>query len=240
MLKTVNVQQLKDNHPAEYQKEYERYYTSQWEFPLEEDWYIEGLNEQNKWLDVSGILYSISYSQGDYAQFTGRVYLEKFLDEFDTENEYFVLREAMKMGDCDEYMVVSRSSYYRGGASFDTIEWRGLDEGWFENDTVLGHNGRTTSILEGMNYKDYYDVCQELIGDLEEWVKGKCESLFSKLYDDIRSELEYQSSEEAFVEWAESMDEQFEVEVDDEEYTEEGSPECRGAVSRIDDGRLAA
>ena len=41
-----------------------------------------------------------------------------------TGNEYFVLREAMKMGDCDEYMVVSRSNYRGGGAAFDSIEWQ--------------------------------------------------------------------------------------------------------------------
>lgn len=222
MKKLVNIKELK-NYEQEYQKHYQAYCTSQWDFPLEEDWYVDGLNEQNKWLDVSGILYSISYSQGDYAQFTGRVYLEKFLDEFDTENEYFVLREALKMGDCDEYMVVSRSSYNRGGAAFDAIEWRGYDEGQDDADWVVGGVNQTRSILEGMNYRDYREVCQELIGDLEEWIKGKCESLFSKLYDDITSELEYQTSEVAFVEWAESMDEQFEVEVDDEP---EGCDSC--------------
>ena len=217
MQKLVDIKELKDSHPEAYQKEYERYCNMQWEFPLEEDWYVEGLNEQNKWLVASGILYSISYSQGDYAQFTGRVYVEKFLEEFDTENEYFVLREALKMGDCDEYMVVSRSHYSRGGAQFDTIEWRGYDDGQFDPDhTIEDCNERTTSILKGMNYGEYYNICQELIGDLEEWIKGKCEELFSELYDDMCSEIEHQQSEEAFVEWAESMDEQFEVEVDDE------------------------
>lgn len=230
MIKTVDIKELK-NYEQDYQKYYQEYCTSQWDFPLEEDWYVDGLNEQNKWLDVSGILYSISYSQGDYAQFTGRVYLEKFLDEFDTENEYFVLREALKMDDCGEYIVISRSSYNRGGASFDCIEWRGMEEGYFEDDDVVGYNERTASILKGMNYREYYNVCEELIGDLEEWIKGKCESLFSKLYDDITSELEYQTSEESFVEWAACNDAEFEVEVDDE---------LERTVSDSEDGRLAA
>lgn len=214
MIKTVDIKELKANHPETYQKEHERYCQSQWDSPLEEDWYVDGLNEQNKWLDVSGILYSISYSQGDYAQFTGRVYLEKFLDEFDTENEYFVLRESLRMGDCDEYMVVSRSSYNRSGASFDCIEWRAYDGADVYDDWIVKDANQTTSILGDMNYREYYDVCQELIGDLEEWVKGKCESLFSKLYDDITSELEYQTSEKAFIEWAECNDAEFEVEVE--------------------------
>lgn len=223
MLKTIDIKELKADHPETYQKEYERYCRMQWEFPLEESFYVEGLNEDNKWLDVSGILYSVSYSQGDYAQFTGRVYLEKFLDTFDTENEYFVLREALKMGDCDAYMIISRSNYYRGGASFDTIEWRAYDGADIDDDWVVKDVNQTTALLGDMNYQDYYNVCMELTGDLEEWVKGKCESLFSKLYDDIKSELNYQMSEEAFVEWAESMDEQFEVEVEDEP---EGCDSC--------------
>jgi len=40
--------------------------------------------------------------------------------------------------------------------------------------------------------------------------------MFGKLYYQLRDEIDYQMSEEAFDEWAESLDEQFEVEVDDE------------------------
>ena len=224
MIKTVNIKELKESHPKQYDKAYERYCTSQWDFPLEEDWYVEGLNENNKWLDVSGITYSVSYSQGDHAEFLGRAYVEKFLDEFDTENEYFVLREALRMGDCDEYIIISRSNYRSGGAQFDTIEWRGYDDGQFDPDhTIEDCNERTTSILKGMNYGEYYNICQELIGDLETWIKEKCEQLFDKLYYDIRADIDHQMSEESFEEWAESMDEQFEVEVDDEP---EGSDSC--------------
>ena len=231
MIKLVNIKELK-NYEQEYQKHYQAYCTSQWDFPMDDEFYVQGLNEDHKWLDVSGITYSISYSQGDHAEFLGRAYIEKFLDEFDTENEYFVLREALRMGDCDEYIIISRSNYRSGGAQFDTIEWRGYDDGQFDPDhTIEDCNERTTSILKGMNYGEYYNICQELIGDLETWIKEKCEGLFSKLYDDICSEIEHQQSEEAFVEWAESMDEQFEVEVDDE---------LEGAASDFEDGRLAA
>lgn len=231
MKKLVGINELK-NHPAEYQKQYERYCSMQWNHSIDEGFYEDCLNEDNKWLDVSGIYYSVSYSQGDHAFFTGRVYLEKFLDEFDTENEYFVLREALKMGDCDDYMVVSRSSYRYDGAAFDEIAWHGWDEGQFDSDDIVpGHYGECLSILAGMNYQEYYDLCVEQSSNLEAWVKTKCEQLFSKLYDDIRGELDYQMSEEAFVEWADSMDEQFEIEVDDE---------LDGATSGIEDGRLAA
>lgn len=216
MIKTVNIKELKANHPDVYQKEHERYCQSQWELPLEEDFYVDSLNEDNDWLDVDAIRYSISYSQGDDAFFTGKVWLENFLEAFDTENEYFVLREALKIGDCDEYMVISEGVGYRSSARFDEIIWRGYDDGALDEDAVLECDGPHKSILAGMNYWEYYQICIDQINDLETWVKGKCEAMFGKLYDQLRDEIDYQMSEEAFNEWAESLDEQFEVEVDDE------------------------
>lgn len=216
MKKLVDIKELKANHSSEYNTEYQEYCTAQWDFPLEESVYVDGLNEDNKWLDVDNIYYSVSYSQGDYAYFTGRVYLTKFLDEFDTENEYFVLREALKIGDCDEYMVISEGVGYRSSARFDSIEWRGYDDGALDEDAVLECDGPYKSILAGMNYTEYYQICLDQINDLETWVKGKCEGMFGKLYYQLRDEIDYQMSEEAFDEWAESLDEQFAVEVDDE------------------------
>lgn len=240
MIKTVNIKELKANHPDVYQKEHERYCQSQWELPLDEDFYVDSLNEDNDWLDVDDIRYSISYSQGDHAFFTGKVWLEKFLDAFDIENEYFVLRESLKLGDCDEYMVISEGVGYRSSARFDSIEWRGYDDGALDEDAVLECDGPYKSILAGMNYCEYYQICIDQINDLETWVKGKCEAMFGKLYYQLRDEIDYQMSEEVFDEWAESLDEQFAVEVDDEECTEEGATECGGAVSTDEVSRLAA
>ena len=226
--KTVGIKELKANHPSEYNTHYQKYCTMQWEWPLEEDSYVEGLNYNTNWLDVDHIHYNVSYSQGNYAYFTGKVLLDKFLEEFDTENEYFVLREAMKLKDCENQVVIG-SSYRGGSADFSGIEWAGY-ENW-NDDAVVQPNGGTRSILEGMNYGDYYATCEELMGDLETWVKGKCESMFSDLYYQLRNESDYQMSEEAFEELAESMDEQFEVEVDDDEPRD---------ADHSEDARLAA
>jgi Rad3-related DNA helicase len=215
MKKLVNIKELKESYCSEYQKEYERYCNRQWEFPMDDEWYKECLNE-TPWLDVNAVYYSVSYSQGDYAFFTGHVDLVKFLEEKDTENEYFALREAMKLDDCCDRLYIEMSNTRNSGVVFNEIEWRGLDEGWFEDDDVLGHNDRTTSILEGMNYREYYDLCMDLMGDLYTWVKEVCEQRMNQLYYDIREDIDHQMSEEAFEEWAESMDEQFEVEVMEE------------------------
>lgn len=215
MKKLVDIKELKTNHPNEYNEEYQRYCTMQWEWPLEESFYVDGLNEDNKWLDVENIYYSVSYSQGDYAYFTGRVYLTKFLDEFDTEGEYFVLREAMKLKDVYEKLVICQNRRWGESAHFENIEWIG--PGVWGYETAVHSYGGYNSILTGMNYDEYYNICQELIGDLEKWVKGKCEVLFKKLYYKLSDEIDYMMSEEAFEEWAESMDEKFEVEIDDDE-----------------------
>lgn len=238
MKKLVDIKELKANHSEDYDYHYQKYCTAQWEWPLEEDFYVEGLNEKHKWLDVDHIHYNVSYSQGDYAYFTGRVDLTKFLEEFDTENDYFVLREAMKLKDCENRFGIGSNRQWSEIALFDSIEWIGY--GSWDDDAVVQPDGGTSSILVGMNYGDYYATCEELMGDLEKWVKGKCEGLFSELYDDIRSEIDHQMSEESFEEWAESMDEQFEVEVDDEGSTEETTPECGGSVGTDEVSRLAA
>lgn len=216
MKKLVDIKELKTNHSSVYDTHYQEYCTAQWEWPLEESFYVDGLNEDNKWLDVDNIYYNVSYSQGDYAYFTGRVDLTKFLDEFDTEGEYFVLREAMKLKDVYEKLVICQNRRWGESAHFENIEWIGLSNWDYEGGVVKTYGGYN-SILTGMNYDEYYNLCQELIGDLEKWVKGKCEVLFKKLYYNLRDEIDYMMSEEAFEEWAESMDEQFEVEVDNDE-----------------------
>ena len=213
MKKYIDIKELKTRE-QDYQKHYQEYCTAQWDIGCEPEWYRDGLNE-TPWLDVDAVYYNVSYSQGDYAYFVGQVDLLKFLDEKDTENEYFVLREAIELEDCADrlYIGQSRRESY---ATFDEIEWRGKDDGWFEDDEVVKSYGEHRSILEGMEYREYYDICQDLMGDLYSWVKEVCEQRMNKLYYEIREDIDHQMSEESFEEWAESMDEQFEIEVDDE------------------------
>ena len=214
MKKLVNIKELK-NYEQEYQKYYQEYCTAQWDIGCEPEWYRDGLNEEHKWLDVDAVYYSVGYSQGDYAYFVGHVDLLKFLDEFDKDNEYFTLREAMKLNDCRKQLYIGQS-HRVGHATFDEIEWRAVEDGYFEDDAVVQSYGEYRSILEGMNYREYYDLCQELMGDLYTWVKEVCEQRMNKLYYEIREDIDHQMSEESFEEWAESMDEQFEVEVMEE------------------------
>lgn len=231
MKKLVNIKELKESYDSEYQKEYQKFCEMQWSFDLETDWFVEGLNEKNKWLDVDAIQYSVGYSQGDYAYFTGRVMLERFLDEFDGENEYFVLREAMKLRDCGEVMQIRNSPRWGSNADFDEIEWCAAEDGYYDPDDVVKSYAGYRSVLEGMNYHEYYNICIEMMDNLHTWVKEVCEGLFRDLYYEIRDEIEHQMSEESFEEWAESMGEEFEVEVDDDKC---GDDNC------LEDGRMAA
>ena len=213
MKKLVNIKELK-NYEQEYQKHYQAYCTSQWEFPMDDEWYKECLNE-TPWLDVNAVYYSVGYCQSDYAFFTGYVDLREFLKEKDTENEYFVLREAIELEDCADRMYIEMSHTRNNGAIFNEIEWRAEDGyyGDIDPDAVVKPYGEYRSILEGMNYQEYYDICVELSGDLYTWVKEVCEQRMNELYYEIRADIDHQMSEESFEEWAESMDEQFEVEV---------------------------
>lgn len=239
--KLVKIKELKAKYPQEYDKAYQKFCSMQWDCPVEESGYIEDLQEANKWLLVNNIHYSVGHCQSDDAYFTGRVRLDLFLEAFDTENEYFVLREAMKLRDCDTWFDIEtgrRSAY----AGFGEIEWQNDNADFVDEDAVVKSYGPCRSILEGMSYHEYYDTCMNLLGDLETWVKGKCENMFKDLYYKLRDDIDDQMSEESFEEWAESMDEEFEVyeEIDDEGDTEEGTPECGGTVSTDEVSRLAA
>lgn len=214
MKKLVDIKELK-LHEQEYQKHYQEYCSMQWDIGCEPEWYKDGLNE-TPWLDVDAVYYNVSYSQGDYAYFTGRVLLDKFLKEKDTENEYFVLREAMKLRDCADQLSIG-SSRRESYATFDEIEWLGGDDFYgIDDEAVVTSFTEHRSILEGMDYREYYDICQDLMGDLYSWVKEVCEQRMNKLYYEIREDIDHQMSEESFEEWAESMGEEFEVEVMEE------------------------
>lgn len=227
MAKTIEVgiHQLKEHSEKQYQKEYEKWVESWWHWDYDVEWIKEGLKEDFKWLDVDAIHCSVSYSQGDYAYFTGCVLLDKFLDEFDTDNEYFVLREAMRMNDCGDVMQIRNSPRWGSNADFDDIEWK-ADDWAIDDDEVVKSFTDHKSVLEGMNYSEYYDICQEMICNLQTWAKEVCEQEFNRLYYTIRDDIEYQTSEEQFIEWCESMDEKFEVEVDDDENESVGDAEC--------------
>lgn len=206
----VDVKTLKANYPEIYTREYEKWTQHGWEFPIDTDWHKESLQEKYKWLDIYEIQFSISYSQGDYAFFTGNVKLSKFLDEYDTDGDYFVLREAMKLAECAHYMRITTSWRRDVSASFEHIEWYGFDEWTDDGETVV----EGESVLAGMPYGEFHSICMELLGDLYGWVKNVCEGLFDELYYDLRTDIEYQTSEEQFIERCECMDEKFEVEIE--------------------------
>lgn len=222
----VDIKTLKESYGSAYDKAYEKWVSDWWGWDMEVDYHKEGLKETYKWLDVDDLLYSVSYSQGDFAAFTGRVDLLKFLDEHDTANEYFVLREAIRIGSCDPYLSICDGG--RRYVSFDSIEWRDEHPDYAHEEWTLIANN---SPLDGMLYRDFYDIATELLGDLQTWVEEVCKQAFQKLYYDIRDDIEYQTSEESFIDCAEANEYKFEVEVDDEDI---------GDVSDNESRRLAA
>lgn len=229
MAKTIEVgiHQLKESYCSAYDKAYEKWVESWWHWDYDVDWVKEGLKEDHKWLDVDRIVCSVSYSQGDFAAFTGDVNLITFLEERDHDNEYFVLREAMKLGSCDRKIKLTECGRY-SNVSFSDIDWTDYDT----NDVEF--LCAPSSPLDGMPFNDYYEICIDQIGDLETWVKEVCKQEFDKLYYTIRDDIEYQTSEDSFVEWAHCNDEKFEVEVDDDGY------ESVGDAEHFEDCRIAA
>lgn len=221
MAKTIEVgiHQLKESYSEQYDKEYQKWVESWWHWDYDVEWIKEGLKEDLKWLDVDKVICSVSYSQGDFAAFTGKVDLLAFLEERDTDNEYFILREAIRIGSCDRYMVLTENSWY-SNVSFSDVEWDDYEPGDVE------YLNQPNSVLDGMDFSEYHAIATDLIGDLDSWVQEVCKQEFDKLYYTIRDDIDYQTSEEQFVEWCESMGEKFEVEVDDDEDESVGDAGC--------------
>jgi hypothetical protein len=206
---TITAQELSEQDPKRFREEY-----SKWtEYNLDYDWwdYIEErLKEQLEPAGVHDIKlhFRLSYSQGDYATFEGRIDVHKWMDVTkdgpDTEDtptyaeKYPALRLAME--DYGDYASVT--TYHRScGARVS------MDGGCVGNTYASG-------IFAGLES----DAWDELIADqydeagLEQALQGYVDALSHQLYRDLRDEYEHLNSEQSFIESCECNDVTFEIE----------------------------
>lgn len=150
---------------------------------------------------VDRISFSLSYSQGDYAWFEGRIDVSKWMHnvKYDNEHTFAEAFPALYVAAVQDgaYALVSKS--YRRRAD---VDYRSSME-FTEPDGVFQH-------LDEETWRDLIAE-QESDSDLEanvlDWVNARCDELYRALrreYDDI-------SSEEAFIESCECNEVTFEV-----------------------------
>lgn len=203
---TVDIDTLKRDHPSEFQREYEKWVQTHFHY----DWwdgvydsFIEDMAEFGVEIPThpfgaASIYFSLGYCQSDYAAFDANVRMHIWAKAMKLDEQYPAL-----VADLEEYGATARigtsgRSSYSYVASYEYAPGNTAPAGIFSGlapeawDTLVEVQFAACSI-EAM---------------MDEWVKAQCQELYKKL----REEYEYLSSEDQFVEWAKSMDEQFEVE----------------------------
>lgn len=203
---TVDIDTLKRDHPSEFQREYDKWVQTHFHY----DWwdgvydsFIEDMAEFGVEIPMhpfgsAQIYFSLSYCQSDYAAFDANVRMHTWAKAIKLDEQYPAL-----VVDLEEYGATARiSSNHRNSysyvASYEYAPGNTVPAGIFSG---LAPEAWDTLVEE------QFAACS-IEAMMDEWAKEQCQNLYTKL----REEYEYLSSEEQFVEWAKSMDEQFEVE----------------------------
>jgi len=195
----VTSKELQTLAPQRFQEEYLKWA----EYALDYDWweYVEeGFREDVRPFGVTigpnDMHFSLSYSQGDYAAFTGRIDIAEYMQAKGWDVEYPALYLAVT--DCGDYATVSdrwsgaRVSY--DGACIGNT----YPDGVFKN-------------LEQGAWDELIDE-QYYAASLEDELQSYVDEVCNNLYRMLRDEYEHLTSEEAFIDSCECNEITFEIE----------------------------
>lgn len=206
-MRTVTAKELKELDPKRFDREY-------WEWrensPLWDDWYE--YVEQNftddmaaRGVRVDDIQFSLSYSQGDYASFIGRVDVSHWMQcnkwhDVPYSEEFPALFLAVDQD--GSYMLVETSN--RGHQRYD-----------FRDCT---YNTEPCGLFQHLEQEAWETLIEEQSdsADLESNLEAWCNARSHELYCKLRDEYEHYTSEESFIDSCECNDVTFELETEDE------------------------
>lgn len=207
----VDVDTLKEHYPDDYQRHYERWAYNQWEF-MGETWGDEMRELANEWLEGTGwdaddVSFSLSYSQGDGVALSAHFEYKNMSEEKLNE-----LRERFPM--CAEMLRremlwVSSKVSMRGPRSHADWVTEYPDSNYLDISDVTLEGG----IYDGLPLFTAAQLCEEEGEDnLANFLHQDLVDVENRLYQWMRDDADYQTSEEVFVEWARDFEETFEVE----------------------------
>jgi len=197
-MSSITAQELQTQDPKRFQEEYLKWTNH----ALEYDWwdYMEENFKSDtaaKGFDVDRILFSLSYSQGDYASFEGRINVAEWMAAKKYDETYPALYLAVK--DYGEHAQVTDRS--RG--SWPRVNYEGNCAG----------NTHATGIFKHLDDEAWDELVYEQFtaAGLEDEMQSDVDALCRKLYSDLRDEYEHLTSEESFIESCECNDVTFEI-----------------------------
>lgn len=209
-VRELTAAELKKTDRRRFDREYSKWSEWQWQ----DDWYVESTHElfkeryKPKGFEIEQLHYRISYSQGDFGSFSGRVFLAEWMETTLTRKDgptYAERYPALYIA-CSEdgsYMAIHGEDDRRG--------WRvDYQENWFG----VGPSG----IFSQMSDEDWEELVTEQAqeADLEAEILAYCQRISREIYDELRDSYEHATSEESFIESCEANDVKFEVEIEDE------------------------
>lgn len=186
----MNIHELKAQDPERFEREY-----TQWcEHAADYEWWdnVEmAFRERMKPLGVhvDRIYFSLSYSQGDYAAFEGRVFFHRWMENNGyAESHQMLYLDATQT--CEYFSVGADRDYVR--VNFDYYVGNAQPCGVFAD---LPADTWDELVEEQRNSEDWHQLTQD-------WVDDVCGDLYRELCD----EYEYLTSEEQFTEYCDSND----------------------------------
>jgi len=211
----VDINVLKEHYPDEYQRYYEEWAESQWEF-MDETWDSDMYQLAKEWLEGTGwdvylAEYRLCYSQGDGVGLDACFEYTHMSEE--KRNEF---RERFPM--CAEMMrreMLWVSTVVQRHYAASRVEWEADYPGseYIDLSPELLMGG----IYDGLPLFTAVQLCEEEGEDnAAEFLYQDIIDVECRLYRWMLDDAEHRTSEEMFIEWARDMEEVFEVEKDHE------------------------
>lgn len=211
----ISAQQLKQMDRRRFDAEYLKWVDWQWQ----DDWYVENATQlfyekyKSNGIEIERLNYSISFSQGDYASFSGRVFLTEWMETVRVapDGPTYAERYPALFAACKE-----DGSYMNVTGEDRRTSWRAtFNEGW--------SGVAPCGIFANMSEADWDELVEEQAGeaDVETEVLKYCDAIGGEIYDHLSDVYLEATSEEAFLDSCEANEVTFEVEIDEEECHDE-------------------
>lgn len=203
-MSVITAQELQSLDPKRFQREYLKWT----EYALDYDWWEWTEERLRETLAPAGVRvdklqFSLSYRQGDYATFEGRIDLARWMEATkDGEQTYEEKYPALFLAAQD----------YGDWASVDT---RSRDGGSRVNfDGNLVGNTYPAGIFSALEQEAWDELVEEQYGaaGIEQALQEYVDDISRQLYSDLQDEYEHLTSEESFIESCECNDITFEIE----------------------------
>lgn len=209
----ISAKTLKQLDPRRFDREYSKWVEWQWE----DEWYVEDAKDffcnkyKLKGIDIDELHYNISYSQGDYGSFSGRVYLADWMLATQTcpDGPTYAERYPALYLACDldgSYMNITGEDSRRGWRADFRESWGGVGP---------------CGIFANLPEEDWDQLVEEQAyeADLETEIRKYCQSIGGEIYSMLRDSYEASTSEDEFIASCEANGVTFEIET--EEYEDE-------------------